>query len=268
MDLWAPSVPTQAYAADNFDCAAGTPVPSPKTVRPDQGIRGLSVQLTISGANLKSGSQVSLGPGITINGTSLFAEGVLSVSASILPDAVPGLRELTVTNPGAPPVTLPGAFEVKAASTPVVAIAYPAANQLVKGSVTVTASASGDLPITHVDFSLDGAPLGSASHFPFQFPWNASASGNGPHTLLATAFDTASQSAASAPVSVIVCNNPIPGDCDCSGQVSIGEVQKAVNMFLGIVPPGCGGDCNGDGTVSIGEVQKVINAFLGLTSSC
>jgi hypothetical protein len=33
-------------------------------------------------------------------------------------------------------------------------------------------------------------------------------------------------------------------------------------------PPGNGVDCNGDGSVSIGEVQKVINAFLGLASSC
>jgi PKD repeat protein len=60
----------------------------------------------------------------------------------------------------------------------------------------------------------------------------------------------------------------IPGDCDGDGQVSIGEVQKAINMFLGILPVGCGVDCNGDGSVSIGEVQKVINAFLGLTVSC
>ena len=60
----------------------------------------------------------------------------------------------------------------------------------------------------------------------------------------------------------------IPGDCDSNGTVSIGEVQKAINMFLGTFAPGCGVDCNGDGTVSIGEVQKVINAFLGLASSC
>jgi YD repeat-containing protein len=74
----------------------------------------------------------------------------------------------------------------------------------------------------------------------------------------------------------------IPGDCDGDGAVSIGEVQKAINQFLGIaqagalgfaqaeapVPPSCGVDCNGDGTVSIGEVQKVINGFLGLASSC
>jgi hypothetical protein len=60
----------------------------------------------------------------------------------------------------------------------------------------------------------------------------------------------------------------LPGDCDGNGRVSIGEIQKAVNMFLVIVPASCDADTNGDGTISIGEVQKVINAFLGLASSC
>jgi hypothetical protein len=60
----------------------------------------------------------------------------------------------------------------------------------------------------------------------------------------------------------------IPGDCDGTGEVSIGEVQKAINMFLGTIPPDCGVDCDGSGEVSIGEVQKVINAFLGLSTSC
>jgi hypothetical protein len=60
----------------------------------------------------------------------------------------------------------------------------------------------------------------------------------------------------------------LPGDCDGDGSISIGEVQKAINMFLGLLPPECGVDCGGDGVVSIGEVQKVINGFLGLPSSC
>jgi PKD repeat protein len=60
----------------------------------------------------------------------------------------------------------------------------------------------------------------------------------------------------------------VPGDCDGDAMVSIGEVQKAINMFLGILPVGCGVDCNGSGQVSIGEVQKVINAFLGVTCGC
>ena len=58
----------------------------------------------------------------------------------------------------------------------------------------------------------------------------------------------------------------LPGDCDNNHQVSIGEVQKAINMFLGLEGPGCGSDVNGDGQVSIGEVQKVINAFLGIST--
>jgi PKD repeat protein len=66
----------------------------------------------------------------------------------------------------------------------------------------------------------------------------------------------------------IVVSPSVPGDCDGDGAVSIGEVQKAINMFLGTLAPGCGVDCSGDGTVSIGEVQKVINAFLGSASSC
>jgi hypothetical protein len=60
----------------------------------------------------------------------------------------------------------------------------------------------------------------------------------------------------------------IPGDCDGNGTTSIGEVQKAINMFLGSIPPGCGVDCSEDGVISIGEVQKVINAFLGAATSC
>lgn len=66
---------------------------------------------------------------------------------------------------------------------------------------------------------------------------------------------------------VTVTSGP-PGDCDGGGTISIGEVQKAINMFLGVVPPACGVDCNVDGAISIGEVQKVINGFLGLMPSC
>ena len=60
----------------------------------------------------------------------------------------------------------------------------------------------------------------------------------------------------------------LPGDGDGDGTVSIGEVQQAINMFLGTQAPGNGVDCDASGSVSIGEVQKVINAFLGLPSSC
>jgi len=60
----------------------------------------------------------------------------------------------------------------------------------------------------------------------------------------------------------------VPGDCDGSGDISIGEVQRAINMFLGMEPVSCGVDCDANGSVSIGEVQKVINGFLGMEVSC
>jgi hypothetical protein len=60
------------------------------------------------------------------------------------------------------------------------------------------------------------------------------------------------------------------GDCDSSGAVSIGEVTKCVNLFLG--QPLCSplnpslscpvADANLDGTVSIGEITQCINNFL------
>jgi hypothetical protein len=66
----------------------------------------------------------------------------------------------------------------------------------------------------------------------------------------------------------LTANPGLPGDANNDGAVSIGEVQQAINMFLGTQAPGNGVDCKSDGIVSIGEVQKVINAFLGLSSSC
>lgn len=60
----------------------------------------------------------------------------------------------------------------------------------------------------------------------------------------------------------------LPGDCDGDRNVTIGELQHAIGMFLGTQGSGCGADCDIDGAISIGEVQKVVNAFLGLPSSC
>ena len=60
----------------------------------------------------------------------------------------------------------------------------------------------------------------------------------------------------------------IPRDCDGDGKVTIGEVQRVINMFLGLEPDDCSVNCNGDWVISIGEVQKAINAFLGIGASC
>lgn len=54
------------------------------------------------------------------------------------------------------------------------------------------------------------------------------------------------------------------GDCDNNGNVSIAEVQSAINMFLGLNPVKECVDKDKSTNVSIAEVQSVINAFLGI----
>ncbi|MDD2365135.1 MAG: DUF1566 domain-containing protein [Desulfuromonadaceae bacterium] len=56
----------------------------------------------------------------------------------------------------------------------------------------------------------------------------------------------------------------MPGDCDGSKDVSIAEVQRGINMFLGLASAEICVDFDRSGTVSIAEVQKTINSFLGL----
>ncbi len=55
-----------------------------------------------------------------------------------------------------------------------------------------------------------------------------------------------------------------PGDSDGNGQVSIAEVQGAINMYLGLKPTESCVDTDRSGNTSIAEVQKVINEYLGL----
>ncbi len=67
---------------------------------------------------------------------------------------------------------------------------------------------------------------------------------------------------------IIAAGPVVPGDANGDGIVSIGEVQQAINMFLGVQPVGNNVDCDAGGTVTIGEIQRVINAFLGQDVTC
>lgn len=57
------------------------------------------------------------------------------------------------------------------------------------------------------------------------------------------------------------------GDCNGDGRVSIGELQRAVNMSLGIESAACGVDGDAGGTVSSEELAAVIDAFLGVAAA-
>jgi hypothetical protein len=268
LDRWDDPVDTDNYDGAAFGCSAGAPGPVLATVRPDQAVQGQTLKAVVSGRGFKAGATLDFGPGVTVNRVVWLSPVALAASLTLDPAAALGPRTVTETNPGGAPATLPAAFEVVGPAPPMVTLQAPSNGALVKGDLISSATATDLVRVAKVELLVDGIPVGEAADFPFRFSWNSRSVPNGPHSLSARATGASGLTGTSLPVSISVSNSGIPGDCDGNGTVSIGEVQKAINMFLGSIPPDCGVDCNGDGTVSIGEVQKVINAFLGLTNSC
>jgi hypothetical protein len=90
-------------------------------------------------------------------------------------------------------------------AAPTVALTSPAAGVTLSGTVTVTATASDDLEVFGVRFTVDGAPLGAEDTVvPYEATWTTTPMTNGPHTVAAIARDAAGhETAASAVVTVV-----------------------------------------------------------------
>jgi len=122
---------------------------------------------------------------------------------------------------------------------PTVAIVSPADGDEVSGAVTVVVAAGN---ATSVDLAIDGAPAGSSTTAPYQFPWNATAPGT--HTLVATAHGTAHDATAMATVTVASgggggCNGDNPTGSGSAGG-SVGDLPacslNAGHGGLGLAP--------------------------------
>jgi Big-like domain-containing protein/galactose oxidase-like protein/purple acid phosphatase-like protein len=93
---------------------------------------------------------------------------------------------------------------------PIVSISAPAAGSTVTGSVSVTASATDNIGVASVQFTLDGKALGSpVTAAPYSVTWDSTTALNSTHTLGATATDTSGNVASASTVSVVV-SNPLP----------------------------------------------------------
>src|SRR5262249_29378603 len=108
---------------------------------------------------------------------------------------------ITVTvNNGPPPDTTP----------PSVNLTAPASGANVSGTVTVSASASDNVGVAGVRFTLDGANLGAEdTASPCSVSWSTTGAANGSDTRNAAAGDAAGNQSSSA-VTVTVNNGPPP----------------------------------------------------------
>ncbi len=95
---------------------------------------------------------------------------------------------------------------------PTVAVTAPAAGATVRGSVSVTASASDDVGVAGVQFRLDGTDLGlEDTSAPYSVSWDSTAATAGAHTLSAVARDAAGNRQTAASVAVTVDNSAPAG---------------------------------------------------------
>ncbi|WP_224249930.1 Ig-like domain-containing protein [Hyalangium gracile] len=92
---------------------------------------------------------------------------------------------------------------------PTVTLTSPASGAVLAGNATLSATASDNIAVTHVEF-YDGATLlETVTSWPYNYTWNTKTAANGAHVLTAKAYDAAGQSTTSAGVNVTVSNDDV-----------------------------------------------------------
>jgi hypothetical protein len=92
-------------------------------------------------------------------------------------------------------------------AAPILTLSSPGAGATVSGTVSLVAAAADDIGVAGVQLLVDGASTGiDLASAPYQWFWNSSVVGNGPHTLSAIARDAAGHET-TASVEVIVAND-------------------------------------------------------------
>src|SRR5207244_961125 len=153
----------------------------------------VGVQFKLDGANL--GTEVTVAP-YSVSWNTATAAGAHTLTA-VARDAAGNATTspaVSVTNDTTPPT---------------VSLTAPATGHSVKGTITVSASASDNVGVVGVQFMLDGANLGAeATAAPNAVSWNTTTATDASHTLTAVARHAAGNTATAAAVSVTVDNAP------------------------------------------------------------
>jgi hypothetical protein len=98
------------------------PGPVPTSIAPTTAPLGATLNVTITGTGFASGATSSFGAGITVNNTTVVSSTQLTASITILSNATPGLRAVSVTNPSAGTGTLANAFTITAPAPSITSI--------------------------------------------------------------------------------------------------------------------------------------------------
>ncbi|MGZ4716980.1 MAG: Ig-like domain-containing protein [Acidimicrobiales bacterium] len=189
-----PVPPTVAVSSPTAGQTVSNTVPVTITATPPAGGSVIRVQPLVDGQPL--GPALSTAPYTASWNTTLVTNGTHTLSA-VATDADGAVGT-------APPVSVTVSNLIAPLT---VAISSPTAGQQVSGTISVSATTTDPLPVTSVQFALDGLPLGVVvTSAPYSTQWNTITSLNGSHTLTATATDSGGRTVVSAPVTVTVAN--------------------------------------------------------------
>ena len=121
-------------------------------------------------------------------------------------------------------------------TAPTVTVTSPTSGATLSGVVVLSANASDDGGVDHVDFLVDGQTVGSDSSAPYSVSWNSAQVSDGSHTIRARAVDTVGNSGESADVPVTVTNQndttPPTTTISCNSAACVSFYSSPVSVTL------------------------------------
>ncbi len=147
----------------------------------------------------RNGSQVAIATSTSYQDTGLAASTTYTYTV-VAYDAAGNVSAQS----GAANATTPALPDT---TPPTVTITAPAQNATVTSTVTLVATATDNVGVTSVQFTVDGANIGAPlTSSPYQIFWNTTTVGNATHTISAFAKDAAGNTGTAANVAVTVAN--------------------------------------------------------------
>jgi len=202
------SVTTDDY---NFAPAGDVTLPSVSITAPPSNatVSGTAVTLSANASDNVAIDQVVFYVDGKVVGSDTTSPYSIAWNSRTVPNGAHGLTATAFDTSGNPQTAGPRPFNTQNDLTaPSVALTAPADGATVSGTaVPITADASDNIAVDHVDFSVGTTVVGTDSTFPYATTWDTTLTPNGSQDVTATAYDTSGNSATSAVHSVTVDND-------------------------------------------------------------